>query len=148
MQLQLKQSHDKRKFPYYVTTKNFKYYFSRKADASKMFERRVRVLRYVFAACIQDINRVTMKYSKYSCKDINVQRSFSLAQNMILQLSQYSDVPDYENKVHTLLTSLISVTGTIGMKSYNKKLISMRVNTFDTPVIPYALSPYFVEIIN
>jgi hypothetical protein len=88
-----------------VTTKNFKYYFSRKADATKMFER-------------------------------------------LLQLSQYSDVPDYENKVHTLLTSLISVTGTIGMKSYNKKLISMRVNTFDTPVIPYALSPYFVEIIN
>lgn len=148
MNLQVKQSHDKRKFAYYVTTKNFKYYFARKADANKMFDRRVRVLRYAFAFCIQDINRVTMKYSKFQAKDINVQRSFSLAQNMILQLSQYSDVPEYETKVHALLTSLISVTASIGMKSYNKKLISLRINVFDTPVEPYVLSPYFVEIIN
>ncbi len=148
MQLQLKQSHDKRKFPYYVTTRNYKYYFARKADATKMFERRVRVLRYAFAFCLENINKVTLKYSKCNIKDINVNKCFGEAQNMILQLSQYSNVTDYENRVHLLVTSLISVCAHVGMKSYTKKLISLRVTVFDTPVTPFALSPYFVEVIN
>jgi hypothetical protein len=131
-----------------VTTKNFKYYFSRKADAAKMYDRRVRVLRHAFAFILQDINRVIIKYSRSNVQDINIQRSMSEAQSMILQLSQYSNVTEYENRVHLLLTSLITVTAHIKMKTYNKKLTNLRVDIFDVPVSPFALSPYFVEIMN